>query len=322
MAGTKYIQNIELGEVITDFFVVRWLELRHYDGKPFISMELGCSRGRIRATYWGEDSTEIARELDENDVVKIQAHGSDFKGQRCLKIERIRKANPDEVSYEKLLPKGKYSPKVLWNRLKKIITSLEDGALSELLHFIFESDREFSKKFATYPAAKLWHGAYVGGLIEHTLRVAKLCDVASTFYKNCRRDVLIAGALLHDIGKVDEISTRGFFNYSTRGRLIGHIALGLIRVNDAILQQSGFPSKLADEIFHLLLSHHGTNEMGSPVPPKTLEATILHHADMLDAQSEGVQHIIERDLPKNTEFSEYIKILGRFIYLSGYRSDD
>ncbi len=322
MAKAKHIRNIEVGGAITDFFVVRWFELRHHDGKPYLMLELGCSRGRIKATYWGEDANELASKITDGDILKIQGHGTDYKGQRWLKIERLRKAKKDEISYEKLLPRGRYSPKVLWTRLKKLIGTIKNPQMQELLHNIFETDREFAKKFATYPAAKLWHGAYTTGLMEHTLRVAKLCDVASTFYPDCRRELLITGALLHDIGKVDEITISGFFDYSPKGRLIGHIALGAIKVQNAIEKIKNFSPEIADEILHLILSHHGSGEMGSPVPPKTLEAMILHHSDMLDAQSEGIQHIIERDMPRGENFSEYIKILGRFIYLEGYRDGD
>ncbi|RKZ28756.1 hypothetical protein DRQ26_00440 [bacterium] len=321
MDKTDNIKNIGLGEAITDYFIVRWIELRHYDGKPYLAMELSCSRGRIKASYWGEDAEKFASKISEGDILKVQARGTDYRGQRWLKIENMRKAKPDEISPQELLPRGKYSPKILWARLKKLINSIKNPYMKQLLEKVFLSDRDFAKKFATYPAAKLWHGAYTTGLLEHTLRVAKLCDVASTFYPDCRRELLITGALLHDVGKVDEITIEGFFDYSTKGRLVGHITLGIMRIERAISEIKNFPPERADEIFHLVVSHHGTGEMGSPVPPKTLEAMILHHADMLDAQSEGIQHIIERDIPRGEDFSEFIKILGRFIYLAGYRND-
>jgi len=315
----EHIRNIEIGKPVKDFFVIRWCELRHHDGKPYLTMELGCSQGRIRATYWGEDSVKIAVWLSEGIVIKIQGHGSEYKGQTWLKIERLRKAKPDEISYEKLLPRGRYTPKVLWRRLEKMIESVTHPHLAKLLNGIFHEDKELARKFATYPAAKLWHGAYTSGLIEHTLRVAKICETASSFYPDCRKELLRTGALLHDIGKVEEISTAGFFEYTERGRLIGHISLATVRIQQEIIRNPKFPPKLADELLHLIISHHGKTEWGSPVEPKTLEAMLLHHADMLDAQAEGIQHIIERDLPRGDRFSEYVKILGRFIYLDGYR---
>ena len=317
----EHIRNINLGEKITEFFVVRKVEVRRHDDKPYLSMELGCARGRIHATYWGEDTPDFAAALTEGDVVKVQGHGTDYKGQRWLKVEKMRKAKPGEVAPEALLPQGRYSTKILWGRLKKVIESVKHAEMGQLLRTIFEKDRDFAKKFATFPAAKLWHGAHTGGLIEHTLRVTKLCETASTFYPDCRRDLLVTGALLHDIGKVEEISTEGFFDYSARGRLIGHIVIGATAVSRAIREIGKFPPQIEDELLHIILAHHGTMEMGSPVEPKTLEAMILHHADMLDAQSDGVQHIIERDLPRGEQFSEYVKILGRFIYLSGYRNE-
>ncbi len=317
----EHIRNINPGEVITDFFVIRWLELRHHDDRAFISMELGCSRGRIKATYWGEDAQHLAETLKEGDVIKAEGRGTEFRGQRWLKIIRLRRAKPDEISIEKLLPGGRFSPAVLWKRFERAISSVKNEDLSRLLRIIFDPGRDFSKKFATYPAAKLWHGAHIGGLIEHTLRVVKICDVASKFYPSCRRDLLIAGALLHDVGKVEEISTHGFYDYSPRGRLLGHIFIGAEITSEAIRDVPKFPKSLADELLHLILSHHGSGDMGSPVEPKTLEAIILHHSDMLDARADGIQHIIERDLPRGDEFSDYIRVLGRYIYLSGYRNE-
>ncbi len=318
----SHIRNIGLGEVVDEFFAIRWLELRHHEGKPFLVMELGCSRGRIRGSYWGEDAVALAEELSEGDAVRIRGRGTEYKGQRWLSIESVRRAQPGEVSLLELLPKGRYTPAALWRRLEEVVDTVEDEHLGKLLRSIFVPESDFAERFSTYPAAKLWHGAYVGGLIEHTLKVARICDTASSFYPSARRDLLVAGALLHDIGKVEEISIHGFFDYTPRGRLLGHVVLGAMMVDEAIRKLGEFPERLRDELLHLVLSHHGELEAGSPVVPKTLEAIVLHHADMLDAQAGGVQHIIERDLPTKGEFSEYVKLLGRFIYLSGYRGDE
>ncbi len=318
----KHIKNINVGEQITDFFVIRWIELRNYDGKPFLVMELGCSSGRIRGTYWDEDSATWTAKLGEGDIIKVRATATEYKNQKCLKIEKMRKAKSDEIDYQKLLPRGKYSPTVLRKRLKKDIESVSDKQLSRLLELLFFEDAEFMDKFSIYPAAKLWHGAYIGGLLEHTLRVAKICEIASSFYPACRKELLLCGALVHDIGKVEEISIKGYFDYNVPGRLLGHTSLGAIMVDKAIDKIPNFPENIKYELLHLILSHHGEYKYGAPVEPKTLEAVILHFADMLDAQAEGIQHIIERDLPRGQDFSEYIKLLGRFIYLDGYRNEN
>ncbi|MCD6594067.1 HD domain-containing protein [bacterium] len=317
----EFIKNIDVGDTITDFFAVRWIELRNYEGKAYIAIGLGCSKGRINATYWGEDASELSSLLNDGDVVKVQGIGTEYKNQRWLKIERMRKSKPDEIDYEKLLPRGRYSPKILWRRFLKIIDSISDKYLAELLHNLFVADDNIAKKFSIYPAAKLWHGAYIGGLCEHTIRVEKICETAASFYPDCRKELLITGALVHDIGKVEELSIRGFFDYNVRGRLIGHIVLGASIVEHEIAKIEGFPKNLSTELIHLIVSHHGKFEQGSPVEPKNLEAMILHHADMLDAQAEGIQHIIQRDIQRGEKFSEYIKILGRFIYLDGYRAE-
>jgi 3'-5' exoribonuclease len=317
----SFNKNIDVGEKLSGLFVIRNIELKSKDAQFYLKMEISNSSGRIYATYWGEDSQKISKELRRGVVVKILGRGIDVKGSRWLQIDAIRLANKDEVSVKELLPKGHYSCETLWERFSNYIDEIENPNLKNLLKRIFDDDKEFLEKFINYPAAKLWHGAYVGGLIEHTLRVAKICSVVSSFYPNCRKDLLLTGALIHDIGKVDEITTDGFFDYGVNGRLLGHITLGVIKLKETVNEIEDFDEKLLTELLHLVISHHGEAEKGSPIPPKTLEAIILHHADMLDAQAEGIEHIIERDLPIRGEFSNYIRILERFIYLDGYRKN-
>ncbi len=313
------IRNLKPGEPVDDIFVIRRVEVRDYEGKKFLVVHLGCSRGKIRGVYWGEDALEVSRQVAENDVVRVRGVGTDYRGERNIKIEAIRRADPEEIDFGKILPVGRFSRDQLLETLEKRIDSVEDPFLSKLLDRVFHNSEDFLEKFLTHPAAKLWHGAYVGGLAEHTLRVAKLCDVACKFYPDCRRDLLVAGALLHDVGKVEEITVNGFFDYSVAGRLVGHIVLGAMMVFRHIEKIDGFPPELSAEVLHLIVSHHGRQEFGSPVEPKTIEAMILHHADMLDGQTEGVQHIVQRELPAGGKFSDYVKILGRYIYLDGYR---
>lgn len=315
-----HIKNIRPGERIEDLFVIRRIEMRDYEGRKYLVFLLGCSRGKIRGVYWGEDAEDLSRQFAENDVIKIRGIATDYRGERNIKIEAFRRATDDEIDIKKLLPAGRYPPEKLVKSLYRRIDSVEDEYLRALLEAVFTDD--FVEEFSVYPAAKLWHGAYLTGLAEHTLRVAKICDIACDFYPDCRKDLLITGALLHDVGKVDEIKIGGFFDYSVTGRLVGHIVLGAIRVAKAIEGIPGFPQNLAAEVLHLIVSHHGKQEFGSPVEPKTIEAMILHHADMLDGQAEGVQHIVQRELPAGREFSDYVKILGRYIYLDGYRSDE
>ena len=314
------LRKIEVGEKILGFFVVRKIEQRVKEGQHYLSLEVGNSSGRINGTYWGDDAQELYKVLSQGSVVKIMGEGMEYGGKSWLSIQKIRLAEPNEVEIEQLLPKGRYSSDVLWKQVEKYINLLEDEWLKKLATSIF-SDSEFRDKFLTYPAAKLWHGAYLGGLAEHTLRVTAVCKRVSEFYSPCRHDLLICGALLHDIGKVDELSIAGFFDYSVKGRLLGHTVLGVMRVVESASRIDGFPDELLDEVVHMILSHHGDAERGAAIRPMTIEAIILHHADLLDSQAAGVEHIIEKELPKGRQFSKYISLLNRFIYLDGYRND-
>lgn len=311
------------GTPVHSIFVIRKVELQEYDHKKCILFQLGSKNGRIYARYWGEDCEVLFNKITPGKVLKIDGIVVDHKGQIFLKIERLRLAKDEEVKIEHLLPTGRFSIKSLCKRMTQVINSISNQHLTLLLSKIFVEDKNFIDLFSCAPAGKLWHGAYIGGLIEHTLRVAKICEVASSFYPSCRRDLIVAGALLHDIGKVDELSAElGFFDYTVSGRLISHVILGFERVRRVIGAIPDFPENLAIEILHIILSHHGKGELGSPVSPQTLEAEIVHHSDMLDSRASGIERIIEKNLnPSQGHFSEYVNLLGRYIYLDGYRSD-
>ena len=197
------LRKIEVGEKILGFFVVRKIEQRVKEGQHYLSLEVGNSSGRINGTYWGDDAQELYKVLSQGSVVKIMGEGMEYGGKSWLSIQKIRLAEPNEVEIEQLLPKGRYSSDVLWKQIEKYINLLEDEWLKKLVTSIFY-DSKFRDKFLTYPAAKLWHGAYLGGLAEHTLRVTAVCKRVSEFYSPCRHDLLICGALLHDIGKVKQ----------------------------------------------------------------------------------------------------------------------
>ena len=317
--ANKQLLDFELNEAVVGIFALRSCSKRiKSNGEPYLNLELGDSSGRLPAVYWGNDAAALFAELETTEVVHVQGVINEYRDKPQVVVGSIRPASQSEIEGSELLPRGPFSAEELETRLRSRFASIEDPFLRRLLESIF-GDVDFLEKFLRRPAGKLWHGAYLGGLAEHTLNVAAICDFVAPMFPLCRRDLLVAGALLHDIGKVDELRNGVQFDYSVEGRLVGHIVIGERRVHAAILKMSDFPKELAWEVSHLILSHHGSGEMGSPVVPKTIEASILHHADLLESQANAFSHVVSRDLEKSGSFSEWVKPASRFLYLDGYK---
>lgn len=312
------LRKIGYGEAFMGFYALRNKEKRDYQGKCYLVFEFADSSGRFAGVYWGDDALSVYGELESASVVKIQAVMNEYKGRPQIKIIKIRPAREDEYDVSLLLPDADISREDLAESIQNIVDTVEDPFLGELLRYFFESG-DFLSEFISAPAGKLWHGAYIGGLAEHTLNVAKICDTASNLFRLCRRDLIVCGALLHDIGKIRELSGEASFDYTIEGRLIGHIVLGERMITEAIRGIKDFPQELADEISHLILSHHGGTDMGSPVTPLTLEAAILHHADYMESQANAFTHVIEKEIDGAEPFSSWVKPAGRMLYLAPYR---
>jgi len=318
----KRLKDFQINDSFTGCFALRQCQKRtKNNGEPFLAMELGDSSGRLPAVYWEADAGEIFEQIADAKVVYIVGIITEFRDKPQVTVREIRIPQSEEFDADELLPKGDIPPEKLAIELRNIIETVSDEWFSALLAKIF-GDEEILRKFLETPAGKLWHGAYVGGLAEHSINVAKICELTASFFPVCRREPLIAGALLHDLGKIEELSADSHFDYTAEGRLIGHIVLGYQRVRSAIASIDGFPKGLADEIFHMILSHHGDGDKGSPVPPITLEASILHHADALESQANAFKHVIERDMAKPGEFSEWVRPVGRFLFIDHYRGGE
>ena len=202
----------------------------------------------------------------------------------------------------------------MFSEIENYIKSITNSHLSKLLNHIF-NNQQIKEKFIYAPAAKLWHHNYIGGLLEHTLSLVLLCDKIQQQYSSINRDLLIAAALLHDLGKITEFETKGFINYSTEGRLLGHITITTQVVVENIKHVPDFPGKLKQQLLHCILSHHGQKENGSPVVPMTMEAIILSMADELDAKLGAFTRIMKKEKEPGKVWSNYVNLLDRFLYL-------
>jgi 3'-5' exoribonuclease len=300
---------------VIGFFVVRKKQIRTQkdSGDPYLFLELGDSSGRIGATLW-ERPKEWYQEINEGDIVKVQGTVMEFQDRLLLSVKRIRRATEnDPLSELDLLPRSKEDPQVLFERLLEEMSKMEDEALRSLVERTLKEPGT-RERLLRAPAGKLWHHTYIGGLLEHTLSVLRITEFLASHYPGVDRELLRAGALLHDVGKAFELDTGGFIEYSDAGRLLGHITIGVRLVHDAAQHVQGLSENRLNQLLHLILSHHGDDEKGSPVKPATVEAILLHYADEIDSKIAGVQRIIDREEEPGRRWSSYVKLLDRYIY--------
>lgn len=312
----KLISELLPGDSILSFFVVRKKELKEKKttNDTYLSFDFGDRSGRVRGSLW-KDVAEANSEIQPGDVAKVKGKVITFLDQNHLSIEKIRKTTSDDnIDLEWFLPHTDCDVQKMKDDLSEHLDKITNQSLQTLVAS-FLHDQQFMTRFCRAPGGKLWHHAYIGGLLEHTLSVIVISHLICRHYQNLvNTDLLITAAFLHDIGKIEEFSTQGFINYSTPGRLMGHIVLGTNMIMEKISQISDFPGNLAEQIIHCILSHHGQKERGSPVVPMTLEALILNYADELDSSVAAFQRIMTKEKEPGKAWSNYVNLIDRFIY--------
>ncbi|HXE75672.1 MAG TPA: HD domain-containing protein [Candidatus Xenobia bacterium] len=275
-------------QLITSFFLVQSKSLRSTrEGKPYLALRLADRTGTVEARMW-EEAAEVEPEFDQHDVVKVEANVEPYRNQLQLKIRRLRRARAEEVELEDYLPHTAQDVEALYAELLEVARGLANPHLRALLLAVLD-DPEVRPRLKRAPGAKTIHHAYIGGLLEHIVSLCRLCRLVVQNYPEVDLDLLLTGAVLHDLGKIYELSYDRSLDYTTEGNLLGHIALAqdlLTRKMDSI---EGFPPRLRSLVLHLLLSHHGRLEFGSPVTPKVREAVLLHYLDDLDSKMEAVR---------------------------------
>ena len=272
-------------QVVTSFFLVQSKELRSTkDGKPYLALRLADRTGWVEARMW--DGVEEA-EFDRDDAVKVEATVESYRGKTQLKVKRLRRAEESEVELEDLLAETTADVEALYAELVEIAGGVSNPHLKALLLDVLE-DPEVAPRLKQAPGAKTIHHAYRGGLLEHIVSLCRLCRLAAQNYPEVDLDLLLTGAILHDIGKVYELSYERSFDYTTEGNLLGHIAIALEQLSRR-MDALGTPAELRVLVQHLLLSHHGRLEFGSPVTPRFSEAVLLHYLDDIDSKMEAIR---------------------------------
>ena len=259
-------------------------------GKSYVSLVLQDKTGTIDAKIW-DFSNEI-EQYETMDFVHIDARVTSFQDSLQLNVSRIYKAREGEYYPEDYFPVSAKDVEAMYREIKEFVASIKEPNLKALAEDYFVNNAEFVKGFKTHSAAKAVHHSFMGGLLEHTLSVTKLCDYYTTSYPVLNRDMLITAALFHDVGKMQELSTFPENDYTDDGQLLGHIFIGANMVNSHIKTMSKFPAKLANELVHCILSHHGELEYGSPKKPATAEAMALHFADNTDAKMQTITELL------------------------------
>jgi 3'-5' exoribonuclease len=266
--------------------------------KPYLNLILGDKTGQVEGRVWDPGDARIAKEFERGDVVKLRGCVSRFDDRLQMKVDNLRKALPDEVEKRDLLPCTSCDVDELWQKLLGFVESFTDPDLKLLLNTLL-AESGLAQAYREAPAAKQLHHAWLGGLLEHVVSLLKLADRVAGHYNELKpeslhRDLLLTGVLLHDVGKVQELTWEAGFEYSVEGVLLGHIQMGMALVEKAMEKLPEFPPRLKTLVLHLILSHHGKLEFGSPKLPMIPEALVLNFVDDLDAKMQAMASEFER----------------------------
>lgn len=294
----KFIKELKEGDRVFDIYLCKHKqEAVTKNGKPYESVILQDKTGTIDAKVWEPNNPGIG-DYDDLDYIEVYGDVTNFQGQLQISVKRIRVCREGEYNPSDYLPVSSKGIDTMYNELKALIGSIKNTYLHQLLQDLFIEDADFVKKFCNSSAAKTVHHGFVGGLLEHTLSVTKLCDYYCSAYPILKRDLLLSAAMCHDIGKVRELSAFPENDYTDEGQLLGHIVMGAEMVGEKIRAIDGFPKVLGNELRHCILAHHGKLEYGSPKTPALIEALALNYADDTDAKLQTFTEILEAGAEK------------------------
>ena len=312
----RYLEDIRENEHVLEHYLCRSKQtLKTRGGKTYLSLRLADKTGHMDGKVW-EMNNDIGS-FEEGDMVKVDAQVVTYQNELQLKIIKLRKSREEEYVPLNYVACTDKDIEVLYSDVCALIKSVKHPKLRTLLEIILVDDKEQAEAFKARSAAKQMHHSYMGGLLEHTLSVAQICDFMSARQKHVNRDVLITTALLHDVGKIYELSPMPKNDYTDDGQMLGHITIGVEMVSDAVRQIDDFPHELAALVKHSILAHHGEYEFGSPKLPATIEAFLLHCADNMDAKLKTFEEILDKDATAGP-WTGYQKTLNRYIRRSDF----
>lgn len=311
----KFIKELTEGNNIQGVYLCKSkLSTETKNGKPYDSLILQDKTGTLDTKVWEPYSPGIG-EYAAGDYIEVVGEVITFNGGKQAKLTRIRKCQEDEYDPADYLPCTDKNIGEMYEQVLSYINSMQNEYLKKLLQSFFVEDEKFIKAFKNSSAAKMVHHGFIGGLLEHTLSVTNLCNYFAGAYPLIKRDLLLTAALCHDIGKIREISAFPQNDYTDEGQLLGHIVVGVEMVSEKIRLIEGFPEKLANELKHCIISHHGELEYGSPKKPALIEAVALNFADNTDAKLETITEVLKN--AETTDWLGYNKFLESNVRKTG-----
>jgi 3'-5' exoribonuclease len=297
-------------KVVTTSFVVCNKQIKSKkSGEPYLDLTLMDRTGTIQAKMW-DNVEECAYTFEQDDIVKIKGLINKYNQRWQLTMHKIRKIDEAEIDFSDYLPKTSKDIDELWRTLGEFVASIGDPYLHRLLE-LFMADPEIARAYRNAPAAKTMHHAFIGGLLDHVVSLSRSCDLIARNYAFINRDLLLTGAFLHDIGKIHELSYTRSFGYTTEGQLLGHLIIDLEMLHGKLAQIPGFPPQLKILVEHLIISHHGQYDFGSPKLPMFPEALMLHYMDDIDSKMEAMRAQFERDAELDSPWTGYNSALAR-----------
>jgi len=307
---SPYVKELEPNQVITASFLVQSKEIRQKKtGELYLSLMLGDRTGELDAKMW-DNVTEVLDAFDRDDFVKVKGLIQVFHNRPQLTIHKLRRMDDSEVEFTDYFPSSARDSEEMWKDLQGIVAGIGNPHCKALLQAMLE-DEDVAARYRRAPAAKTIHHAFLGGLIEHVLSLCALARMTAGHYKHVDLDLLLTGVVLHDIGKIYELNYERGFSYSNDGQLIGHINIAMRMLSEKLRALPEFPRELRTLVEHMILSHHGQLEYGSPKVPLFPEALLLHYLDDMDSKMECMRALIENDRQVDGCFTSYNPALGR-----------
>ena len=297
-------------KIITSSFVVVAKQIKpKKTGEPYLALTLGDRSGQLEAKMW-DNVEEVLDAFEQDDFLKIKGLINKYKQRFQLTIHKLRKLGDTEIDFSDYLPKTTKDIGELWQALTNFVASIQNPHLRSLVAS-FMSDPEIAAAYRNAPAAKTLHHAYIGGLLDHVVSLFRSCDLVCRNYPQINRDLLLTGAFFHDIGKIHELTYNRSFSYSTKGQLLGHMIIELEMLQAKLALHPDFPDELKTLVEHLIISHHGQYDFGSPKLPMFPEALMLHYLDDLDSKMEAMRAHFERESSLDSPWTSYNASLGR-----------
>ncbi|MGO9088754.1 MAG: 3'-5' exoribonuclease YhaM family protein [Candidatus Sulfotelmatobacter sp.] len=297
-------------KTITSSFVVASKQVKaKKNGEPYLALTLADRTGQIEAKMW-DNVEEFILAFEQDDFLKIKGLINKYKNRFQLTIHKLRRMEEAEIDFTDYLPKTTKDIGELWRTLTEFVATFQNPHLKSLVE-LFMADAEIAERYRNAPAAKTLHHAYIGGLLDHVVSLFRSCDLMCQNYPQVNRDLLLTGAFLHDIGKVQELTYNRAFSYTTRGQLLGHMIIELEMLQAKLARLPDFPAELKTLLEHMIISHHGQYDFGSPKLPMFPEALMLHYLDDLDSKMEAMRAHFEREAELEGPWTSYNASLGR-----------